>query len=272
MHEAILDLAVWDKLTIGARLEVAREMAESLPAIFTFEGIEARALGGQYREIALFRDGECRFALVPGHPAATLGYDRARPFRPTPAQSEDWARSIQTEFGQSLGEALDETLSPSRTVAIKPILVEVKARSFDFDQDEDGRAAAYVRITQACAPQFRLPTADEWEYFCAAGTHTLFRWGDDCPISRSQGKQSWDLHRRPNAFGLLMNCDTYSVELCSGPQVRGGDGGCAVHGGIGKVSTWLPLASSFVVSDEELEDWGLDKVMVRRVVPCAIHN
>jgi hypothetical protein len=74
-----------------------------------------------------------------------------------------------------------------------------------------------------------------------------------------------DQHRRPNAFGLVMNCDTYNVELCSGLQVRGGDGGGAVHGGIGKVSTWLPLASAFVVSDKELEDWGLEVVMVRHV-------
>jgi hypothetical protein len=67
-----------------------------------------------------------------------------------------------------------------------------------------------------------------------------------------------------------MNSDTYDVELCEGPTFRGGDGGGTVCGGIGNFSTWLPLASSFRVSDEEVEQWYLDDVSVRRVRTVSI--
>jgi len=251
-------------------MAVARATAEDLPGPFTFDGLEAHALGGQAREVAFFRRGEARFALVPGCPTAVLGYDRARPFRPTPAQAADWAASIQREFGQSLDDFLDECLSPLRRVAVGPLLVEVEARTHEFDnfgEDPDGRAGAYRRIMAGCGPDFRLPTEDEWEYCCRAGTRSLFRWGDECPVSCSHAERAWDLHRRPNAFGLAMNHDTYQVELCSGPRVRGGDGGSAVHLGIGKLATWVPLASAFIVPEEEVADWCLEEVRVRRVRP-----
>ena len=28
---------------------------------------------------------------------------------------------------------------------------------------------------------FRFPTSNEWEYACAAGSRSLFRWGNDTP-------------------------------------------------------------------------------------------
>jgi hypothetical protein len=36
---------------------------------------------------------------------------------------------------------------------------------------------------------------------------------------------------------------------------------------MGKVVTWLPLATSFQIPDEEVEDWWIDEVFVRRVCP-----
>ena len=49
--------------------------------------------------------------------------------------------------------------------------------------------------------------------------------------------------------------------------MRGGDGGGSVCGGIGNVITWFPLASSFRAPDEQIEDWWIDDVLVRRVRP-----
>jgi hypothetical protein len=115
---------------------------------------------------------------------------------------------------------------------------------------------------------FRLPTTDEWEYMCAGGARELFRWGNDCPISNSYEEKIWNLHKLPNAFGLMMNFSTYDLEMCEAARLRGGDGGSSVCGGLGDVASWLPFASSFYVPDEEVSNnWLVDEVFVRRLHP-----
>jgi hypothetical protein len=101
---------------------------------------------------------------------------------------------------------------------------------------------------------FRLPTSDEWEYSCAAGTRTLFRWGEHAPDSilqiPIQGKfldvVEWDTYLHPNAFGLSIANNPYHWEFCAEPNImHGGDGGSATHAGAGNFVEWLTLASPF---------------------------
>lgn len=268
MHPLLLELQEWDGATHDQRAAAARQAAAMLPSTFTWNGLQTFALGGEAHEMALFGHDGASFALLPGSSRAELGYNRGEPYPATPAQLADW-QSVQHEFRCTLHEALDECLSPHRRVAIGPVLMETIARRFEYGCDGDDQTEGYERILSLLGDQFRLPTCDEWEYACAAGTRTLFRWGADCPVSNSHDDKVFLLHKQRNAFGLAFNSSTYDTELCHGAQLRGGDGGGAVHGGMGKVNTWFPLASAFHVSAEELAYWWMDDVVARRVRPLT---
>lgn len=112
---------------------------------------------------------------------------------------------------------------------------------------------------------FRPPTSDEWEYDCSAGSRTLWRWGNECPlytfpsdiVHEEQRTRSWDLNIRPNAFGLTIAFDDYSPELCEDGIKRGGDGGGSTCGGAGFLAAWLTLASAYFANyapDKYYED------------------
>jgi hypothetical protein len=120
---------------------------------------------------------------------------------------------------------------------------------------------------------FRFPTPDEWGYLCGCGEPTLFRWGDHAPVDRyptdispaeaayrrnwalSAGHlappkkafvSDWDLHTKPNKFGIFIASNPYHNELTSEIGItRGGDGGCTVCGGMGFFVGWLTLASAY---------------------------
>jgi hypothetical protein len=95
---------------------------------------------------------------------------------------------------------------------------------------------------------FRLPTSDEWEYACAAGARTLFRWGNQCPFEQCCAKNYVDQRssNSPNAFGLLIGTEPYDWEFCAEPNIwRGGDGGLSSCGGYGCFAVSLTLASAY---------------------------
>ena len=156
-------------------------------------------------------------------------------------------------------------------------------------------------VARLAAAGFRLPTSDEWEFACGAGASTLFRWGDHVPCDRyptdlspaeaawrrdwvlaagelerpEQGfARDWDLHVRPNAFGIEIAKNPYKCELVSEQgTTRGGDGGTSVCGGAGFLLGWLPLGTAYFEEHSCRYDANAPLApgftIARRVLPLA---
>jgi hypothetical protein len=260
----MLTLSRWDQLDPSAQAEAAYAVASRLPQPFRFDGLETHELGQQRHRVAFFTWNEARFALIPGGPA-TLGYAPGS-FFPNEAQLQSWEETrdnhpkIALEF-PTIESYLEYALTPLRQVTLQPFLPEVEATGDIRRIYKDGQLTLKNKPIRVTHPQvqeriaqegFRFPTSDEWEYACAAGARTLWRWGDDCPmivVPRPHPKPiEWDLHLRPNAFGLLIGDKPSDVEFTAELGVlRGGDGGTRESVGAGRFVEWLALASAFEI-------------------------
>lgn len=272
-------LESWDKLSEANQSDVAFQIIELLGSIWQFDGIETHVMGSQKHRIAFYKYSNEKFAFIPGA-TVTLGYDRLHPFIPNVSQQESWNKSRKDYKLPLLEEFLDDCMTPLRHVTIKPFLIEVQAHLYDIspEVEENGMTTKYMTsfkrkdaLAATVKDNFRLPTSDEWEYACSAGTRTLFRWGNDNPMvdmpSPDEPTPVSDIHLRPNAFGLYIATFPYNLEYCTELSVmRGGDGGTALHAGIGIFAEWLTLASAFF--DRPYEDTF--QVYIRRVVSLPL--
>jgi Sulfatase-modifying factor enzyme 1 len=279
VSDPLYNLHLWDSLDITVLADRVALLAERLPSGWSFQELRTYALGGQSHTIALFSWDGIRFALIPGS-MTTLGYDRDQRLRPDqfvlhePAYPPDMPHYDMylehlREEEQYLSQFADldsylaagnigkpysrDFLTPLRTVRIAPFLLEV------CSQDSYRTAATPHQTIQAniASAGFRLPTSDEWEYACAAGTRSLFRWGSTCPNDRyPEAKYAgdiddlapWDEHKQPNAFGLYFPSNPYDWEVCAERDIlRGGDGGSSICGGNEFFAAWLALASAYAV-------------------------
>jgi len=181
---------------------------------------------------------------------------------------------------------MDKVLSPLRTITISPFLLEITARSpgqifvshrryhQQRSMKERTRVQLFMQSWPPPAPHqgivsiveregFRLPTSDEWEYACAAGSRTLFYWGNG-PFE-ILSKENYPAG--VNAFGLSIVQNAYQWEFCAEPGImRGGDGGSAVCGGEGQLAAALSLASAYMIRvPEERLITGVHGAHVRRL-------
>lgn len=267
MEPALLSLRKWDALESGERESIARTLLERLPKGFEYWGLERNTLGGVEHEIAFFewtkRKARGYFALLPGG-RATIGLDRKRLPGWSAAHRAQWADARKERDLPTLAAWLADRIAPRRTIATRPILVENEAWiPFDLpdpgeDHDDASQFVSHRSVVEDLEGQgFRLPSVEEWEVACAAGTRTLFRWGDDCPVDRYPGGDDDPLLSPANAFGIYYPTHPYLREMTADPtRLVGGDGGEAIRGGLVPLAAWIARATAYV----DVEEPGRDHV------------
>lgn len=273
MDVQTLSLHEWEALAQTEQEQIARDILQRLPVGWAFRRIYQYTLGAQHHAVAMFTWKLSAFSFIPGG-IITLGYDPTCAL-PLQEQQRDWNEETLDYFVNEPFDAfLSHQLSPLRHVAIKPFLLQAIPQQlgppFSGTYTSGDSVITYEGVQSIVQEEgFRLPTSDEWEYACAAGARTLFRWGNDCPLDGDPiSISTWQVHRSPNAFGLLMSSNPYNWEYCQEPGIRrGGDGGQAAHAGAGIFASWLPLASAFQ------SHWSgdHDRVHLRRALSLEAH-
>jgi hypothetical protein len=257
IEREFLTLPVWDRLDAQTAETVARAVERCLPEPWAFLRVAWHARGGRERHVAVFDWNESEFALVPGG-EVTLGYDPERPAPPAELLDE-WYEEVRATAEHypawsdlTWERYLPDVLSPLRRVRLDPFLVAVRAQP----RQHAGGAAERGAIAKQ---GFRLPSADQWEFACSAGSRSTWHWGDDPTGGPPE----------TNAFGLVIARNTYHQEvLDESGHFRGGDGGQREHGGCARLEWFVPLSSWFRARgvNATQEDWW-GSTLYRRVFP-----
>lgn len=161
------------------------------------------------------------------------------------------------EFDDPIFDEGFEALQSNPSVgSISSLLDHAEVR---IDRSDDGSFKPITRVfysmkevqSSLSDEGLRLPSADEWEYVCGAGSKTVFPWGDsissDNPLP-SVGPESRKL------FGLIIADSDRGLELVSDHHfIRGGDGGAAnAYGCCGPFVSELPYSHHYYMKDEDL--------------------
>ena len=305
-----LTLDNWDRSTAQECRARAKQLARELPQGFAFRALELHKLGDQQHRMAVYSFEDTEFVLIPGG-EVTLGYDAKRHWEPTPEEKESWQGTVEEyDLRFSIRKYIAKVTRRPKRVSLKPFLIEIAAREIgdeaflpvDENSVEGLEEFTHVKLAKLLAKTgFRFPTSDEWEYACSGGATTLFRWGDHVPCDRypidispaeeewhrqwflSGGKlkyppegfaSAWDLHRRPNAFGIFIASDPYKNELVAElGTTRGGDGGSMICGGAGFFAGWMTLATAYFQKEackhDPQEPIESDFTIGRRVLPLT---
>jgi formylglycine-generating enzyme required for sulfatase activity len=194
--DVLADLASWDAATSDARRAAAQSVARRLPA-FEFLRLEAFSCGGQTHQVAVFRQSTSlpEFVLVPGG-TFEMGSDETSDY-PNPRRIVTLARPFLIARTDCATDAC-RTIHPGELGDL-------------LDQD----LPAMVRWTEA--KQFcdrcglALPTEEQWERACRAGTTTTWSFGDAKNqlagyawyAANSSGPKQRVGKKQPNAFGLF---------------------------------------------------------------------
>jgi hypothetical protein len=257
VEREFLTLPVWDQLDAQTAETVARTVERCLPEPWAFNSLLWHECGTQKRHVALFEWDGTVFVLIPGGEVA-LGFDPARPAPPVELldgwyeEARATARHHPEWEGITWERYLADVLSPLRQVRLAPFLCAARADPRQYATGTEERNAI-------AAEGFLLPTADQWEFACSAGSRSVWHWGDDPTGGPPE----------VNCFGLAIARGTYEQEvLDERDHFRGGDGGQRVHGGCCELEASVPLSSWFMSRgvNETQEDWW-EHTFYRRVFP-----
>jgi hypothetical protein len=161
----------WESIEPSEREALARRLATQLPSGFCFEAIRRFGVGERQRDVAVYRQNQATFALIPGA-TALLGHDAGRPWEPTPDELESW-QGTAAEYGidMTIRDYIAAMTTRIRRVELAPFLIETAAGEFGWEpMDVDDPA---VR--------------DILREFGTEGQVETFRGGDHIRVRRDQG-------------------------------------------------------------------------------------
>jgi hypothetical protein len=303
-----MELQDWQKLTDTQKSSYSEALAANLPQPIIFKGLQLYHYIDRELSIALFEYRGALFSLIPGGEVQLgYDARNFRPTNEQIESFQDTTevyeidRDIYSHVQSVTTPPRTVTISPM-LVEMQPTKIGFELIAADspeiqdllkehpgsrsvncgdrygFERGQDGSIEAWQLSSKTheyieaelAAEGLRLLTFDEWEYVCGAGSTTLFRWGDFCPDDCYPNDRSgWKLHLQPNLFGLHIAQNPYDCEITREKhQVRGGDGGCCICGGVGFFLGWLALATAYWEPD--MLDWldeEISGLLMRRVIP-----
>lgn len=252
-----MDLDEWNNLTRDERHARCKDIAGKIAGC-TFIGLGVEGLG-------CFEVASRRFVLIPSQ-SVQCGWRKA-PLALTPEQRAFWVQKMpEWTNAESPEDLFGEQVTPPRIARLPMMLVEADGHPAEPLAEEllDGNDEAnpLVLIAQhEVIPGFRVPTTDQWEALYRAGVTTVFPWGDEWPDGIPYGQETtFQRHRRRNEWGLQFNPDAYWTEIVAGGELRGGDGGGAICGGVPSPYAWHTFACAYLPMAELWDDLCIESL------------
>lgn len=114
---------------------------------------------------------------------------------------------------------------------------------------------------------WRLPSEDELEVACGG---ELFPWGNEIPDGIPyRDLTSFSGHKMPNEYGLILNSNSYLVEIVRN-QLKLGDGGESVCGAYPWPIPWLSFSPAYRVLPTVIEECLFEMLEDARIRPVLL--
>jgi formylglycine-generating enzyme required for sulfatase activity len=216
-----LSLERWERLGSAERDATARELARQLPPGFNFDSIQTHRLGERQNEVAFYRLGNARFALIPGG-EVSIGFDADRPWEPNPDELRSWEGTAE-EYGieKAIHEYIVDVTLRVRQVEFTPFLIETTAGELGWRDvsTDDPAVQKIIREYGSRSSQVEV---------CQGTTSTRVRRGDDGTVhaeqslARTHAELAWQLGRSGFRFPT---CDEWEYACGCGARTlfRWGD-------------------------------------------------
>lgn len=247
--------SVFDKLKIRDKIDFLKNIGKSLG--FEFESLHNYKKWDMFTTSGEFCIDGYSFVFIPMSDTY-IGWDGE-----LYGLSEKEQKCILLDFEEygmscSIEDYLNECLQRRRKVSIGPMLAGKHLRGLrNFDQD-DTKLGYDAFLSILNNKGYSLPDSNEWEYLSGGERSSIFPWGNDVmekidkllgPAEQSNIKS---LLQDENHLGLHIAYDPYVSEiiLSSHFEIRGGDGGSALCGGLCPFLGFLPLSPHYVENQD----------------------